>query len=187
MMLLVLSACGPASEEKGEALALRVRTRATEAAACRMEADVVADYGDRVYSYTLDYQWNARGESRVTVKAPETIRGITAVIREGETELIYEDAALETGPLDPGGLAPLDALPALLRACREGYISQVDLEDWGEIPAARVTYGEGDAGAVSTVQYRIWYSMETEQPLYSEILSGGKVVLQCAFHTVAWT
>jgi hypothetical protein len=187
MMVLLLSSCGPGDGEKSESLALQVRARAMEASACRMTADVTADYGDRVYGYTLSYQWNREGDSRITVEAPETIQGITAVIHEGEVRLTYEEAGLETGALDQNGLAPLDALPALLRMCREGYISQADLEPWGEIPAARITYGEADTSAVDAVQYRIWFSLETEQPVYGEILSGGRVVLQCTFHSVEWT
>lgn len=187
MIVLLLTSCGPADGKKGESLALRVRTQATEASSCRMKADVTADYGDRVYGYTLDYQWNAEGDSRITVEAPETIRGITAVIHQGEVRLTYEETELETGALDKNGLAPLDALPALLRMCQEGYIAQADLEDWGEILAVRVTYGEADTSAVDAVQYRLWFSLETEQPVYGEILSGGQVILQCTFHSVEWT
>ena len=181
--LLLLTACG--GGQKGEALALEVRARALEAVDCQMEAEVLADYGDRVYAYTLSFQWQQEGESRITVLAPDTIQGITAVIREGETKLVYEDTELDTGPLTKDGLAPLDALPALLTACREGYIAQADPEPWGETPAVRVTYGEG--GGAGAVQYRIWYGEETKLPLYAEVLADGQTVIQCTFHTVAWT
>lgn len=184
-MILFLASCGTTTRE-GEKLALDVRARALEATACQMEAEVLADYGDRVYTYTLSFQWNEAGESRITVQAPETIRGVTAVIAEGETKLLYEGAELETGPLSSNGLSPLDALPALLTACREGYISQVDMERWGDVLAVRVTYGEGDGSVVDAVQYRIWYAVETGQPLYGEILSGGKSVIQCTFQSVVW-
>jgi hypothetical protein len=184
-MILLLASCGTQTKE-GEMLALDVRTRALEATSCQMEAEVLSDYGDRIYAYTLSFQWNETGESRITVEAPEIIRGVTAVIEEGETKLMYEGAELETGPLSPNGLSPMDALPALLTACREGYISRVDLEKWGDTPAVRVAYGEGDGNVVDAVQYRIWYEAETKQPLYGEILSGGKAVIRCTFQSVAW-
>ncbi len=185
-VILLLSSCGGTAQEREE-VALDIRSQALEATSCQIEAEVRSDYGDRVYSYTLSFVWQETGESKIVVLAPESIQGVTAIIEEGETKLTYEGAELETGPLDTNGLSPLDALPAFLDACKEGYIAQVDEERWGETDAIRVTYGEGSESTVDTVQYCIWYAVETKQPLYGEILSGGQAVIQCTFHSVIWT
>ena len=187
LLALLLAACGRAGGNDGEQLALDIRTRMLEAAGCQMEAEVLADYGDRVYSYTLSFQWQREGESVLKVLAPDNIKGVEAVIEKGQTVLQFDGARLETGDLDAQGLSPIDALPALLTACQEGYITNIGTEKLGEEDTVRVTYGNANQEIVDTVQYCVWYQRESGQPLTAEIVSDGRTVIRCNFHSFSIT
>ena len=104
------------------ALDIRGEYLVLERVTARME--VGADYGRRVYAYTMDLDWQREGDTTVTVTAPETVAGITARISAGETFLEYDGVSLETGPLDESGLSPVGAGIFLMKAATEGFIAE---------------------------------------------------------------
>lgn len=185
LLILLLAACG--RDSKAEERALAIRAQLIGAATCTMESELSADYGDRLYVYTLTYQWNKAGGGMVTVLAPENIAGVTAIVEGGQTSLTYEGVRLETGSLSSEGLSPLDALPALLTQCREGYISDAGFEKWKDTGALSVTYGDPSKENPSPVTYRVWFAVDSGTPLYAEVMSEGKTVLRCEFHSFSFT
>lgn len=184
LLLLLLCACG--KDSKAEERALSIRAQLVNAEACVMQADLTADYGDRVYTYALNFDWKKAGQSSLTVLKPDNIAGVTAVLEEGKTALTYEGTSLDTGTLSDEGLSPLDALPALLKAGREGYISGASFEKCGDTQAVEVTYGDPEKGEAMSVTYRIWYAADTGTPLQAEIMNQGKTVLRCTFSSFSY-
>ncbi|MDD4714990.1 MAG: hypothetical protein PHT34_00340 [Oscillospiraceae bacterium] len=181
MILLILLLCACGKDSKAEERALSIRAQMAGTSAMTMQADVTADYGDRVYAYTLKLDWKKEGQSVLAVLKPDNIKGVTAVLEEGKTKLSFEGASLDTGELSPDGLSPLDALPALIQNSREGYISDTAFSKCGDVPAVAVTYGAPQEGEDQMVTCRIWYREDTGAPLQAEILNGGKAVIHCAF------
>ena len=68
MILLLLPACGAGGGEDNEAeqLALVLRGEYLEMTACTATAEITADYGQRVYQYTMSVESAEVGSSRIS-------------------------------------------------------------------------------------------------------------------------
>ena len=64
-----------------------------------------------VYDYTVAAEFAGK-QTRLTLTAPDTVAGLTAVLTEDSGALEFDGLWVETGPLDPEGLTPAAALPA---------------------------------------------------------------------------
>lgn len=189
MMILVflLSACGgrEGGNEAEETLSV-LRGQYLSMTACSGHAEVTADYGQRVYSYGLDFSWQREGETLLTLTAPESVAGTTAHISAGETALEYDGVMLETGAVNAAGLSPIDAIPALLTCVQEGFAAECVLEGEEETDL-HVTCRdpETDPGAGSETE--LWFDAATGALLRGEISEEGVTVIQCAVSDFAMT
>lgn len=130
-LLLALSLCGcaaPGSDEAGR-LALEARTAYLNAAEVTAAVAMTADYGARVYDYKLDVRWLQNGGTTLTVREPALIAGLTATVHQGETALEFDGARMETGPLWPDGMAPIDAVPYVMGCIRTGFMAECGLTE----------------------------------------------------------
>ncbi len=84
-------------------------------------AVVKASSDDIVSSYKLVYEKNGDTES-VEILEPELISKVKAYIKNGETELSYDGAVLETGSLTAEQLSPMRALPVFMEFLEDGYL-----------------------------------------------------------------
>lgn len=142
MMILLLSACtGGAEGNEAEELALQIRGEYLAMSSCAGQAAITADYGQRVYQYELAVAVDGE-ETTLTLSAPDTVAGITARVTGQDGQLEYDGLSVETGPLDPEGLSPVSAVPALLEGARSGYIVSCALEEDGA-PAPYGLWGPG--------------------------------------------
>ena len=130
-LCLLLPSCGGETGNAAEELALEIRGEYLSMAGCTARAELTADYGQRVYTYGLDISCTQE-ETVLTITEPENISGVTARIQAGETVLEYDGVRVETGALNRDGLSPMDAVPALLTAAKEGFLAQSVLEGSGE-------------------------------------------------------
>lgn len=183
MITLSLSACGGTgggSDSGPEELALTVRGEYLAMTVCAAQAEITADYGQRVYQYELAAAVSGE-ETVLTLSAPETVAGLTARISGGEGYLEYDGAILETGALTPGGLTPMGAIPALLATARSGYLDACSLEQLGEVQALRVVCRDPEEAPGSGVETALWFDAATHDLLRGEIFSDGLCVIQCEF------
>ena len=120
VLLLCLSGCQGSVQENNLALALRADFLAMDG--CSGTMDITADYGERVYAYTVSFSSTQETGMTMVITAPQQVAGITATIAEGQTYLTFDGVQLETGPLNEEGLSPLDALPAFLTAMLSEYM-----------------------------------------------------------------
>ena len=81
-LVLCLTACGEKSQPTQKALDFR--TGLMEAGGCSFTAVVTADYGDKVYPFTLDCSYTG-DSARLQVLEPESIAGIAATVTEDST------------------------------------------------------------------------------------------------------
>ena len=116
MTLALLSGCGSGGEAEFEAL----RAGVSAAAEVRLTAEVTADCGESVETYTLSCVSDADG-SEVEVLAPALVAGVRARISSAGGALVYEGLELSAGDLG-AGLSPVSALPALLDAVRTAHL-----------------------------------------------------------------
>lgn len=185
MMTLLLSACGGAGEQSGpQEQALAIRGEYLAADGCTAKLKVTADYGQRVYTYTVDVTV-ADGESVLTVTAPEELAGITARLTDGDSQLEYDGAVLETGPLSSDGLTPLSAVPALLDSARSGFIDSCTQERLGERDTLRVLCRDPELPAGQGRETTLWFDAATRALVRGEIALDGYRVILCEFEEFA--
>ena len=181
MMTLLLSACGGAGESASlQEQALAIRSRYLAAAGCTAKLDVTADYGQRVYTYTVAVT-AAQEETDLTVLAPQEVAGVTARLTAGGSRLEYDGAVVETGPLTADGLTPLSAIPALMEAARSGFIDNCTRELLGEQQTLRILCRDPALPAGQGQETTLWLDPDTGALLRGELSSDGQRVILCVF------
>ena len=128
-------------------------------------ASLRTEYDDKTVSFLLAFASDADG-CTVTVIEPALIRGISAHIKDGETKLVYDTVALDTGELDAFGLSPMSSLPLLVDAMKNGFIESA-WEENGEYCADIIASDE------LSVQLRL--DKYTLTPTHAELISEGRV------------
>ena len=179
MMILLLSACtGGAEGNEAEELALQIRGEYLAMGSCAGQAAITADYGQRVYQYELAVAVDGE-ETTLTLSAPDTVAGITARVTGQDGQLEYDGLSVETGPLDPEGLSPVSAVPALLEGARSGYIVSCALEEDGTLLRMDCGDPEGTPGTGSEVS--LWFDTSTHALSRGEISVDGFRAILCEF------
>lgn len=180
---LSLVACGSPSGAEADETALEIRTDYLAMERCSATVDLTADYGERVYEYGLTFSYERAGETVLMLTAPEAAAGVSAHIRAGETTLEYDGIRVETGPLDSAGLSPMDAVPALLAAVREGYLAETALEGTEEAggQALHMVIRDPDVSAGSGTEYQLWFDPRDRALLQGEVSVDGHTVVRCMF------
>ncbi|MEG2000538.1 MAG: hypothetical protein RR053_03985 [Evtepia sp.] len=160
---------------------MQIRTEYIAATCIQTKIDMIADYGDRVYRYSVDADWEKEGELSLVLTEPSLLKGVTARVAAGESQLMFDGIQLETGSIAADGLSPLDSFPVCLRYIREGYIETCNKESLGARETLRIfckdpqkAVGEGREGI-------LWFDAETHALLRGEILNHGDTVIQCEF------
>jgi hypothetical protein len=118
------------NEGMDEALALR--SAILKAKTCEFSIQITADYGDMVYSFSMDCVADERGNVGFTVTKPETIAGITGNLTADGGNLTFDDTVLAIPMLTDDQITPVSAPWILMQTLRGGYITSCD--------KGRVTY-----------------------------------------------
>ena len=127
LCLLLLAGCGSASKEMDRALDLRHEL--LSAPGCSFEAEITADYGDKLHTFAMHCEADADGNLSFTVTEPETIAGITGVIGGEGGKLTFDDTVLHFELLTDDQISPISAPWILLKTLRGGYLTSVCQED----------------------------------------------------------
>ena len=182
-LCLLLMGCGAGEESAAEALRQPYR----EMTGCAMTAEVRLSGEDgTVGDFTLRCEYDPEGVTTVEVLAPETAAGVIAEIDGEDLTLRYRDLVLGAGTVSSEKLSPMECLPELMAAAREGWLLSESRETVGEEPCLRLTLdrtGEEGGKIVSTLYLREGDGV----PVYGEIAVEGTVVLKAAFTDFTWT
>ena len=176
MLMLLLTACGGGEEKVDPAAELQAQYAAL--ASATMEADVTCHYTDEVRTYTLLCAYTP-AESTVTVLSPANLSGISATVADGKLQLSYEDISLDAGSYSAAAISPVAAMPRLMAAAGNGYITEQSQESLEERSCLRLACDLPDDE--STV-YTTWFDQETLLPLRSEIAVDGTVAFEVAWN-----
>ena len=172
VLLLLLTGCGgPSPMEE----ARRLQEMLAEATEIRLEADVTADYGERVYRFRLAMETLPEGW-RVRILEPENLSGVSAVSREGALKLEIENLILDTGDLSPAGLCPMNALPVAADAWKSGHLAEALYS--GKEQNLSLCFDVSDDTRVQTL-----FVSGSATPLSAEIIVDGVSVLFLAFRS----
>lgn len=148
----------------------------------KMQVGISADFPERVSKYRVSYTYKKGDKSSIEIIEPQEVSGIKISVRDGEGEIEFDGARLETGKLDERGLTPLNALPRLMEKWSGGEISQTEVGSRDGVDTILLIYS--DDGSDEDAEYRTWFNRENYYPLYSEILSDGRCVIRCEYETV---
>ena len=182
--LLLLSACGAeGGVSPEEELALTIRGEYLSDASWTAGAAVTADYGQRVYGYTVDLTVKG-GSGVMTVKEPENLAGTVLTWSDGETQLAFDGAELDTGALSDSGLSPADAMPTILTACQGGEIVDCCME---EQAGAQVLHGTLDLDGDQGGQIQCWFQPDSYGLLRAELSQDGVTVVTMKFSDFSFT
>lgn len=167
-LLLMLSGCEGGAKELDRALALRSRLLAGNG--CTFLADITADYGDKVHSFSVSCQGDSQGNLNFAVTKPQTIAGITGQISESGGKLTFDDTALQFALLTDDQLSPVSAPWVFLRTLRGGYLT-------GAAQQAEQLYIQAkDSYADDALGVDLWLGTE-ELPVRAEILWKNRRIL----------
>ena len=185
LLLALLCACGGGNEDNDLVLSLREDFQNMDAWSGEME--LTADYGQRVYAYSVSFTGDREEGTTLTITAPEEAEGITAVAKEGQTWLDYDGVRLETGPLDPQGLSPMDALPALLTELETGTVAEVGTETDGDLSLLRLTLRDPEVTPGTGRETVFWFDKAQKTLLRAELRNDGATVVSCVFSSFTMT
>lgn len=185
MTLVLLTGCsrgGQGANRSAEELALSIRAEYLAMTAFTASADIKADYGQRVYEYSVNLSWMKDGDVCLTVTAPEDVSGITARIQNGMSYLEFDGVSLETGVLSGTGLSPIEAIPALMDYLLTGYIAVCDFETVGQQEVLWFCCRDPEGVAGTGIEAEFWFDKNSHALQRTEILSDGYCVIQCIFY-----
>ena len=168
LILVFLSGCS--GENKSLDSAMQLRSRILSADGCTFTAHITADYGDELYTFTLDCRGDESGNLEFSVSEPESISGITGRIGIQGGELIFADTSLEFPLLADGQLSPVGAPWILLKTLRGGYLTSAGAE--GELNHIVIN----DSYEEDAMVLDIWLDGEN-LPVRADILWEGRRIL----------
>ena len=184
MTLVLLTGCSRGdltTARAAEELALAIRTEFLAMRACVASVDITADYGQRVYEYSMKVSWHRDGETELTVTAPEMIAGITARIRDGSSCLEFDGVSLETGRLSGTGLSPIEVVPAVLEYIGAGYIGACDFETVNDQKLLWFVCRDPECQPGTGIEAAFWFDPVSHALRQAEVLSDGYCVVRCVF------
>ena len=179
---LLLTGCtGGGSSTKGKLEAAQSVYRTMSG--CTAQAEITADYGQRVYGYTVDLTVKG-GSGVMTVKEPENLAGTVLTWSDGETQLAFDGTELDTGTLSDSGLSPADAMPTILTACQGGEIVDCCME---EQEGGQVLHGTLDLDGDQGGQIQCWFQPDSYGLLRAELSQDGVTVVTMQFSDFSFT
>ena len=166
-ILLLLTGCGKHDEELDRAMALRAKLLT---ASVSFDAEITADYGDAVHTFSVYCEGDNQGNLGFRVTAPETIADISGRCDAGEGKLTFRDTVLAFPLLAEDQLSPVSAPWIFYMTLRGGYLTAAGMEE----ELLRLTIDDSYDDDALTVD--IWLD-ESDNPIRAEILYDGRRIL----------
>lgn len=151
-------------------LGLQLRSNLLQSAGCSFQAQVTADYGDKIHTFTLNCNADSEGDITFTVLEPDTISGITGTISGEGGSLTFDETALHFELLAEGQLSPISAPWIMLKTLRSGYITSCGREN------EQVRLSIDDSYHENALRLDIWLDRD-QHPQKTEILYEGRKIL----------
>lgn len=172
---LLLTACGAdRTEERVE----RLQDKYISAEECTavLTAHIVREEETASYELSITH---TREKTRVTVRKPEALAGISAEVGNDEAlTLEYDGIVLDAGSVDPA-VSGVTAVPLFFRAVEEGYMLEWSAGRWMETENALRLCFELELDG-SPLLVAAWFD-EEDEPLYAELERNGEIVAYLEF------
>ena len=114
--------------------AVSFRNRLLESNGCSFQSEITADYGEKIYQFSMMCTADKEGNVSFEVTKPDTISGICGKITSQGGAITFDDQVLAFQSLADGQITPVNAPWLLMKTLRSGYIrSCTDSDDGFEI------------------------------------------------------
>ena len=161
MLAIMLAGCGVNNDKLDKAMELRAKLLGSNG--CSFQAVVTADYSDKTYTFSVDYEADGKGNTTFKVQQPESIAGITGSISAEGGKLTFDNKALAFKLLADGQVTPVSAGWLLVKTLRGGYVKACGMD------GDRVQVSIDDSYQENALHLDIWLG-EGDLPVYAEIL-----------------
>lgn len=168
LILVLFSGCGKKNSELDDAI--RFRDGLLNGKECTFNAEITANYGDEIHSFSMEVSSDEKGDAAFCVTEPEVISGIMGTIRQSGAELTFDETILAFPMLAEGQLAPVIAPWIFIKALRSGYISSVGMD--GDLIRLSLL----DSYEDESLMLDVWFDEEWK-PVRGEILFKDKKIL----------
>lgn len=168
IMLIMLSGCG---QEKLTPEQLRMQYQDTYASA-RFR---VRTYGGFSCEYMLEMKEGEQGFS-VTLLEPSSVAGLRAEVAPDGSSICYEDVTLDALLPEPGGYAPADVMPLIVKQLREAMPASAGWVQTTEGSRLQLEYQTDYADGTSGSK-QILLNPETLAPERAELYLNGALML----------
>lgn len=170
LLLAVFLISGCSGQDKQMERALTLRTKLLQASGCAFDADITADYGDKIQSFSINCTADSKGTVQFQLEKPESIRGITGSVDGRDGRLTFDDTVLTFPLLADNQVTPVIAPWIFLKTLRSGYLTAVGLE--GELLRVSIDDSYDD----DALRLDIWLDGK-DQPVRAEALFRGRRIL----------
>ena len=169
LLILTVFLCGCQSEnaELNRAVAFRETLLNN---CCSFTAEITADYGDKLYTFSVGCTADENGEVSFIVIAPESISGIAGTLKGDSGFLTFDEQILAFPLLADGEVSPVSAPWLLIKTLRNGYISSAGKDGNDVLVVLNDSYEE------DALQVDVWLD-EKDVPICADIMWQGRRVL----------
>lgn len=169
-MVFMLCLTGCSEDDRNLRSAMQLREQILSAQSCAFLANITADYGDNLHTFSMDCRTLADGVLQFEIMKPETIAGITGNISEEGGNITFDERSLFFPLLTDDLLIPASAPWIMMKTLRGGYITAVCEED----DLLHMTIQ--DSYAEDALMVDIWIN-DRKIPVRADILHEGKRIL----------
>lgn len=168
LFAILLTGCTQENRELASAMQLRERILASQE--CSFQADVTADYGDSLCTFSMDCRTDSTGTVQFAITSPQTIEGIRGTISDAGGNITFDDQAVYFPLLTDDLLVPASAPWIFMKTLRGGYMSAVSEEE----DMLHLTVNDSYADDALTLD--IWLNAD-QIPVRADILHQGIRIL----------
>ncbi len=102
--------------------AISLRDKIQHSDGCNFTAQIHADYGDKVYIFSMDCTFDKDGNMVFKVIKPDSISGISGKVSSQGGAITFDDKLLAFQTLAEGEITPVAAPWIFIKTLRSGYI-----------------------------------------------------------------
>lgn len=165
--MLLLAGCSGQNDGLDRAMSLRSRLLA---GSINFDAVITADYGDELYTFSMNCQSDTQGNVSFTVTQPESISGITGTMDASGGKLRFDDKVLSFPLMADNQLSPVSAPWILMRTLRSGYLTSAGAD--GEYLRLAIDDSYDD----DALHLDIWLDT-SDHPVRAEVVWQGRRLL----------
>lgn len=168
VVLALLSGCNNENSKIDKVMSLRESVLSSDS--CSFSVQIIADYPEESYDFSMDCTSDDEGNIDFCVTAPNTITGITGTLSQEGGKLTFDDKYLVFAPLADGLITPVSAPWIFLNTLRSGYISGCSEDENGLMVVFNDCYQEGPLDLILTLD-------NNEMPISAEIVWQGRRIV----------